>query len=522
MKASKGPLSGPMLPGLAPPAQLPPAKPPAEPPPSRGRASEPEGDERPLTVSQLASVVERALRTGVPAPIRVIGEVSGFRDRTHWWFDLKDDGAVIACAMFQSAARKTGFIPTNGQEVVATGRVAFYDKQGKTQIYVDSLKPVGVGELEMRYRALCEELRSLGWFDHERKRALPWFPRRIAVITSRTGAALQDVLNTMNRRCPAVGATIIDVRVQGDAAAGEVAGAIDWVSREHASMGVDAIIVTRGGGSMEDLWAFNERVVAEAIVRCSIPIVAAIGHETDTTIAELVADERCATPTQAAMRLTPDRASLGEQLDQYERRLGSALRGSVLHQVQRVRAALRSPLFADPMSLVRRPKERLVVDERHLRDALRRRVQTSRVRIERLAARLAAGRPEAVYAVRSAKLNELDQRLRAAIRHDQERRSSTLTAMARTLDAIGPMNVLRRGFSVTLDAQGNAVRDPSQVRAGDRLSTRVEGGTVRSIVEGARSETATTPSRDAAQAAARRSTRKSPGGDDAPDQMDLF
>ncbi|MBX3351706.1 MAG: exodeoxyribonuclease VII large subunit [Phycisphaeraceae bacterium] len=515
MKASRGPLAGPMLPGIAPPAPTPPSE--------RLPSGDPTPDDRPLTVSQLASVIERALRTGVPAPIRVIGEVSGFRDRTHWWFDLKDEGAVISCAMFQSAARKAGFTPTNGQEVVATGRVAFYDKQGKTQIYVDSLKPVGVGELEMRYRALCEELRALGWFDHERKRELPWFPRRIAVITSRTGAALQDVLNTMNRRCPAVGATIIDVRVQGDAAAGEVAAAIDWVSREHESMGVDAIIVTRGGGSMEDLWAFNERVVAQAIVRCAIPVVAAIGHETDTTIAELVADERCATPTQAAMRLTPDRASLGEQLDQYERRLGSGLRASVLHQVQRVRAALRSPLFADPMFLVRRPKERLEADDRRMRDALRRKAQTSRVRVERLASRLAVGRPEAVYAVRSAKIVQLEQRLRASLRHDFERRSSTLTAMARTLDAIGPMNVLRRGFSVTLDDRGNAVRDPSQVRAGDRLATRVEGGTVRSIVEGTRSVPAATPSqaRDAAQAAARRQGR--PARPDAPrDQMDLF
>lgn len=523
MKKASGPLSGPTLPGLGPPpgppeAPSPPAPPaPASPGPGAAR------EERPLTVSQLAGVVERALRTGVPSPVRVIGEVSGFRDRTHWWFDLKDEGAVIACAMFQSAARKAGFTPVNGQEVIATGRVAFYDKQGKTQIYVDSLKPVGVGELEMRYRALCEELRALGWFSPDRKRALPWFPRRIAVITSRTGAALQDVLNTMNRRCPAVGATIIDVRVQGDAAAGEVAAAIDWVSREHGAMGVDAIIVTRGGGSMEDLWAFNERIVAEAIVRCAIPVVAAIGHETDTTIAELVADERCATPTQAAMRLTPDRASLDEQLVQYERRLGSGLRASVLHQVQRIKAILRSPVFADPHSLVRRPRERLDADDRRLRVSLRARVQAAHLRVERLASRLAAGRPEAVYAVRLAKVRELETRLRASIAHDFDRKSQTITAMARTLDAIGPMNVLRRGYSVTLDESGRALRDPAQVRAGDRLTTRVEGGTVRSLVEGARVETrAGSTDRDAARAAARKNPARAHRPAPSPDQMDLF
>lgn len=274
---------------------------------------------------------------------------------------------------------------------------------------------------------------------------------------------------------------------------------------------------------MEDLWAFNERIVAQAIVRCAIPVVAAIGHETDTTIAELVADERCATPTQAAMRLTPDSASLGEQLDQYGRRLSTGLRAAVLHQVQRIRAALRSRLFTDPHSLVRRPKERLDADERRLRDALRRRVQGANVRVERFAARLAAGRPEAVYAVRSAKLTELEQRLRATMRHDFERRSATITGMARTLDAIGPINVLRRGFSVTLDAEGLAVRDPSQVRAGDRLQTRVEQGTIRSVVEGTRSEASRAPSSgDAARAAAGAPRKRAQRPDTPADQMDLF
>ncbi len=497
-----GPLAGPTLPGLIDAPTPPP--PPAEP----GESGEP--GERPLTVSQLASVIDRSLRVGVPKPVRVSGEISGFRDRTHWWFDLKDENAVISCVMFQSGARKAGFVPTNGQEVVASGRVEFYEKQGKTQLYVESLKPVGVGELELRYRALCEELRGLGWFEIARKRPLPWFPRRIAVVTSRTGAALQDVLNTMNRRCPAVGAAIVDVRVQGDRAAEEVAAAVDWISREHEAMGVDAVIVTRGGGSMEDLWAFNERVVAEAIVRCSIPVVAAIGHETDTTIAELVADERCATPTQAAMRLTPDRASLDEQLIQLRRRLGTSLRSGLRLEIARVRAIIANPVFANPRLTVARAVERVDRAESELRRALRERIHASSLRLERLASRVHAGRPEAVHSARLVKADELEARLRAAMRRTIERRADRLVGYTRELDAVGPMQVLSRGFSVTLDSNGRAVRDPAQVAAGESIDTRVLGGVIRSTVAGARAEPLTTR------------TKRRPRTDDPADQMDLF
>jgi exodeoxyribonuclease VII large subunit len=455
-------------------------------------------------------VIDRSLRVGVPKPIRVTGEVSGFRDRTHWWFDLKDENAVVSCVMFQSGARKAGFIPDNGQEVVASGRIEFYEKQGKTQLYIESLKPVGVGELELRFRALCEELRTLGWFDIERKRPLPWFPRRIAVITSRTGAALQDVLNTMNRRCPAVGAVIVDVRVQGDRAANEVAAAVDWISREHEAMGVDAVVVTRGGGSMEDLWAFNERVLAEAIVRCSIPVVAAIGHETDTTIAELVADERCATPTQAAMRLTPDRASLDEQLTQLRRRLGTSLRNGLRHEITRVRAIITNPVFANPGMLVTRASERADRAESDMRRAMRDRIHAANLRLERLASRVHAGRPEAVHSARLVKADELETRLRAAMRRTLERRADRLAGYTRELDAVGPMQVLQRGYSVTLDADGRAVRDPAQVAPGQIIDSRVLGGVIRSTVSGAR-----------AAPIDRRPKRKAPS-DDPADQMDLF
>ncbi len=276
-----------------------------------------------VPVSRLAEIIALTLRDGIASPIRVVGEVSGFRDRTHWYFDLKDEGAVVSCACFAQAARKQGFTPENGQEVVATGRVDFYAKQGKTQLYVDKLEPVGAGALELRFRALCEELRGLGWFEVGRKRALPAFPRRVAVVTSRSGAALQDVIDTARRRCPAVELVVCDVPVQGDGAAPAIVRTLGELSARHGELGIDAVVVTRGGGSMEDLWAFNERAVAQAVLDCPVPIARVL--------------RRCADPR----RLERARESLeraggllidvrGERLSALERELIIAGPASVL------------------------------------------------------------------------------------------------------------------------------------------------------------------------------------------------
>ncbi|MEE9404378.1 MAG: exodeoxyribonuclease VII large subunit, partial [Algisphaera sp.] len=260
----------------------------------------------PWSVSRLAGHVKRALQEGLPTKVRVAGEISNFSDRNHWYFSLKDADASIRAVMFASSARRVGFPVQAGMAVVATGRVDFYNAQGSVQLYVDKLEPVGQGARELALRVLMEELREAGYFAPERKKPLPAVPRRIAVVTSRSAAALQDVINTAQQRWAGCELVLVDVRVQGDAAAGQIAAAIRRLSAQGASQGIDAVILTRGGGSIEDLWAFNEREVADALFECTLPVVAAIGHETDTTVAELVADRRCATPTQAAMTLVPD------------------------------------------------------------------------------------------------------------------------------------------------------------------------------------------------------------------------
>jgi len=455
-----------------------------------------------LTVTQLAGRIDAAVRRGIPLPVEVIGEVSGFRDRTHWYLNLKDAESVVSGVVFQSAARRAGFTPVNGQQVVARGRIEFYAKSGRISLIIDSLRPGGAGALDLAYRALCDELRGLGWFATERKRPLPSFPRRVAVITSESGAALQDVLVTMKRRCPAVGVLVVDTLVQGESAAREIAGRIWQVSREAKSLSVDVVLVTRGGGTKEDLWAFNERVVAEAIVNCSVPVVAAIGHETDTTIAELVADERCATPTQAAVRLTPDGAALIRQVDSLGARALSMVTRRIRYDRQQIAGLARHPLFMNPREVVARSAERLFAVHERLSAAACGRVLKVARRIEQMGLRLERHRPGAVHSRTLARLTAADARLHAGVRHrltavpvdamwariaraaplNLRVQRARLESLERQLIAVGPMRVLERGFSCTIRDDGRLVRSPHDVRDGDVVETRVAEGSFRSVV----------------------------------------
>lgn len=436
------------------------------------------GGDAPWSVSRLAGEIDSALRKSIAASVRVVGEVSGFRDRTHWYFDLKDEGAVVNCVMFASVARKISPAPREGELVVVKGRVEFYAKGGKVSFILESLERAGEGPLDRAFRELSATLKAQGYFDIERKKALPRFPRRIAVVTSRSAAALQDVINTRDRRCPAVGLVCIDVPVQGAAAAPVIARAIELASRHRQRLGIDAVILTRGGGSKEDLWCFNERVVADAILGCDIPLVAAIGHETDTTIAELVADERCATPTQAAMRLVPDKKELLRQVDSTYRRLAVSLaRGAQV-------AERNCSIIAHKLSAATHARSRFAHGS----------LAQLELRLERL-------RPQAVHARMIARVESAAARLHRAMQSATEidtkipaarmlasaraslrDRALRVDAIEKHLNAIAPQRVVERGFSITLDAKGKLVRSVSDVRSGEALRTRVADGTIDSTV----------------------------------------
>ncbi len=482
-----------------------------------------------LTVSQLSRLIDETLKDHLPAPIRVIGEISGFRERTHWYFDLKDEGAVLSCVAFATVARRVGFVPENGMEVVITGRVEHYPRQGKTQLYAQKIEPLGAGALELAYRKLCEELRGAGYFDPSRKRPLPAFPRRVAVVTSKSGAALQDVLDTMRKRCSAIGVVLIDVRVQGEQAAGEIAAALRRLSSVHELWGIDAIILTRGGGSMEDLWAFNERLVADAIYDCAIPVVAAIGHETDTTIAELVADERAATPTQAAMRVSPDRDALAEQMSQLSRRLRRGLTTHLKHERQRLIAAARHPAFADPRGRFRQAQREVRQLTLQLAGAARQSAREAGVRLHRAEQRLLANQPKRALAALEHELTQQERRLGVALKHDLAARREHLHSLARQLEIAGPASVLKRGYSCTQDAAGNVIRSVADVEPGQHITTRLADGTFGSTVDGQEGGPPSPPGQSALPgqserrpgSSAREKEQSAPADPDHP-QMDLF
>ncbi len=441
---------------------------------AKRESARPGGRSGALTVSQFAERMTDALRAGFPDAVRVLGEVSGFKPGTHWYFAIKDADAVVQCVMFANAARGSAFTPADGQSVVVTGKPDFWAKGGRASLIITKIEPVGEGALDAAFRAMCEEIRALGWFDPERKRPLPPIPRRVGVVTAKGGAAIHDVLDTMRRRCPMVEVALVDVQVQGQGAAESVAAAVRWLGRRHVELGVDVILVTRGGGSREDLWAFNERVVAEAIVKSPIPVVAAIGHETDTSIAELVADERCATPTQAAMRLTPDREALFEQL-----------------------AAMSSALRTEVLRRLKGDRQKLDTARRHAALAVGASVHAAAARLETISGRIERHRPAAARARRTALLEATSARLVRAWASAVERASARLSAGERQLAAVGPMAVLKRGYSCTMRADGTLVRSAGEVKAGERVRTRVADGEFGSVVDASGSPARSSPTRRA-------------------------
>ncbi|MBX3374058.1 MAG: exodeoxyribonuclease VII large subunit [Phycisphaeraceae bacterium] len=464
----------------------------ADPGGSARRGAHAAGDGPPLTVSRLGDLIRRLLEDGVPGPLRVVGEIANLTERTHVYFSLRDESASISCVLFASDARRTRFSAANGHRVIVTGTLTHYGAQGRTQIQVRRVDPDGAGDLAARFEALCRELRALGWFDDARKRPLPILPQRVAVITSPTGAALHDVRATALARCPAVGLVLVPVRVQGDGAADEIARALRFVSRRAAALGIDAVLLTRGGGSAEDLWTFNDRRIAEAIRASGVPVVAAIGHESDTTIAELVADRRASTPTQATMMLVPDRAELEVQLGHMASRLRALVRARVESARWRLARNAAAEFLRAPGLRVARLRAAVDRGERDLARAVAGRLSAASIRLERLAGRLTRIRPAVVVGVRHERVGALGQRLvsachrrleraRAAIRFASPRlsdavrrglhqRRSRLVAQEAVLRLLDPQRILRLGFVRVERADLTPVTRASALATGERVA----------------------------------------------------
>jgi exodeoxyribonuclease VII large subunit len=436
-----------------------------------------------LTVAQAAAVVRDAA-FGI-GRVRVEGEIGSVATKKACFFTLKDPDAdaVIDCIMWLSALARSEAQPAAGKRMVVEGRFDFWASGGRLRLVADRVALVGAGDLEARFQALCAELRGLGYFEESRKRRLPLMPRGVAIITASGSAALADCLKISEARLSSIPIRVVHVAVQGAGAAEEVARAIDAVNANAERLGVDVLVVTRGGGSREDLQPFNERVVADAAFRSRLPLVAAIGHESDVSVIELVADLRASTPTQAMVAVIPERQELLAQLDAVWSRLRALVRQGVQARAQHVRALASRACLRDPRALLIRPGDRVAHALLRLRHALARATADVRDRLRSLEARLHAKAPRQTVAVGQRRATDLSHRLALSVRSAMRGRADALRALAARLEAVAPERTLARGYSITLDERGQPVRDPSALSEGAMLTTRVERGSVRSRVE---------------------------------------
>ena len=396
----------------------------------------PNGEMPVVSVTELVSALKEVVETALP-PCVVEAEISNCRRSPagHYYLTLKDENSEIGACIWRSTASRIRFDLKDGLNVLATGSLQVYVARGTCQFIINQVLPQGVGALELAFRQLQEKLAAEGLFDEDRKRPLPAIPRRIALVTSPSSAAVKDMIQVMTRRWPAVNLVIVPVRVQGEGAAEEIADALRHV---HQIPGVDVVICGRGGGSLEDLWCFNEEIVARAIADCRIPVVSAVGHEIDVSIADLVADRRALTPSEAGELVVPSQSDVRMTLDQSAARMQQSLNNRIQNLRLQVAAVEARAVFQHPMSMVDEWRQ---------------------------------------------SCDELHDRCVTAMNLFVERRQQLLAQSAASLSSLSPLTVLARGYSLTTLPSGQLVRSVLDVTEGTVLRTRVADGTLTQVVQ---------------------------------------
>jgi exodeoxyribonuclease VII large subunit len=487
---------------------------------------------QPLTISQLTAQIERTLASSFPERLLVKGEASNLnlnQASGHLYFTLKDAHACIECVMYRSDADRLRFTPEDGMELLTTGQLMVYAPRGRYQLRVTRLDPVGRGALEVALRQLQAKLEAEGLFAAERKKPLPAYPQRVAIVTSTNTAALQDILKVL-RRFTWLKLMVYHVPVQGQGAGQQIAQALADLGRGAEGLGgIDVIILARGGGSLEDLWEFNQECVARAIAASHIPVVTGVGHEIDVSIADLVADYHAHTPTEAAQVVTTRWREAREELEQQVVHLGRLLRALLQQARQRLSGIERHELFRRPLdrvnsarqllddrhkalalamgarlrklagqvqavtsrleqyrpaSIVLRYRSRLAGAQQRLTAVMASRLGTQRQRLSRLMTALGERHPRHALVLAGQRLAASSRRLSLAMQRVLQRRRQGLEARQIHLNALGPEQVLKRGYSITtLKKGGKVVRSAQDVKEGDRLVTRLADGQVESTVQ---------------------------------------
>lgn len=433
-----------------------------------------------FTVSRLNTTVRKLLEMEM-GQIWLSAEISNFSQPSsgHWYFTLKDDGAQVRCAMFRNSNRRVTFRPQNGQQVLVRATITLYEPRGDYQLIAESMQPAGDGLLQQQFEQLKMRLAAEGLFEQMHKQPLPDPAQQVGVITSSTGAALHDVLRVLHRRDPSLPVIIYPTPVQGQDAPAAIVRAIE-VANQRAEC--DVLIVGRGGGSLEDLWSFNDERVARAIFASRIPIVSAVGHETDVTIADFVADLRAPTPSAAAELVSRNQVELLRQLQSQQQRMEMAM-DYYLAQQQRAWSRLHHRLQQQhPQLRLARQQTTLFRLQRRLDDAMQLQLRQATRTQDRLTQRLAQQQPEARLHRAQQQLQQWHYRLQQAVFQQLNRDKQRFGLRAAQLEAVSPLATLARGFSVTTAADGNVVKKTSQLQRGETLKTRLDDGWIESQI----------------------------------------
>jgi len=450
-------------------------------------------ERQPLSVSELTGMIRGEMERRF-ASVWVEGEISNFRAHGsgHWYFTLKDEFAQLRCACYRSSNQRIRFRPEDGLQMRARGRLSVYEQKGEYQLIVEALEPVGAGALQLAFEQTKSRLQAEGLFAQGLKRAIPLLPRRVGVITSPSGAAIRDILNVISRRTRTVHVLFAAARVQGEGAAQEIVRAIRFLNDFHArairdgnpSAGIDVMIVGRGGGSIEDLWAFNEETVARAIRASAIPIISAVGHETDFTIADFIADLRAPTPSAAAEIVAAHEAQLCSLLARLTTNLARSMQFRIADSRTQVQELALSPAFDAVAARLREAMAATGAAEHRLHTAITRFVQRAQRRMG------AAAHSSSPVQLRSAaltartRLESLSKGRDAGIVTRLETARQELAMAAAALDAMSPLKVLERGYAIAHDAEGHVLREASATAVGEALRLRLWKGAVNCRVEG--------------------------------------
>lgn len=438
-------------------------------------------DDSPAPVTLTVSQLNRQARTLLESHfdfIWVEGEVSNFAAPSsgHWYFSLKDGNAQVRCAMFRNRNQRVRFTPDNGDHIRLRCRVSLYEGRGEFQLIVEHLEHAGAGALQAAFEKLKAALLAEGLFNPERKKPLPESISHLGVITSPTGAAIHDILTVLKRRCPAIAVSVLPVAVQGEGAAAEIVAAIENANRwqREGRIHLDALIVGRGGGSLEDLWPFNEESVARAIAASELPIVSAVGHEVDFTIADMAADHRAPTPSAAAELLSPDQREWQQRLEAIEANLVRLIRRRLADAATELNHLRRR--LKHPGAQLREQAQRLDDLEQRLVRAQTNLLQRRRSELALLESRLHAHSPLPRLQRLQRETEQLGQRLEAAMRQRLHQANERLAHLAQMLDSLSPLATLSRGYAIVTDSEGRVVTDAAAVTVGDQVQARLARG----------------------------------------------